>query len=123
LPVVERESIKWRDGVLRKTNKQTNNNNNNKTKTKTSDPDLFLSKRTAGTKMEKSLMERMSSDRLKLGSISRGGSKLTLLLMLWCSHKKGLIITALKKAQQAAGRVRCRYLHPINGQKLLTPVV
>jgi hypothetical protein len=32
-------------------------------------------------------------------------------------------MTALQKTQQAAERVRCRYLHPINGQKLLTPVV
>jgi hypothetical protein len=27
------------------------------------------------------------------------------------------------KTQQAAERVRCRYLHPTNGQKQLTPVV
>jgi hypothetical protein len=27
------------------------------------------------------------------------------------------------KTQQAAERVRCRYLHPANGQKLLTAVV
>jgi len=32
-------------------------------------------------------------------------------------------MTALQKTQQAAERVRCRYLHPTNGQKLLTPVV
>jgi hypothetical protein len=32
-------------------------------------------------------------------------------------------MTVLKKTQQAAERVRCRYLHPTNGQKLLTPVV
>jgi hypothetical protein len=30
---------------------------------------------------------------------------------------------ALRKTQQVAERVRCRYLHPINGQKLLSPVV
>jgi hypothetical protein len=30
-------------------------------------------------------------------------------------------MTALQKTQQA--RVRCRYLHPTNGQKQLTPVV
>jgi hypothetical protein len=28
-----------------------------------------------------------------------------------------------RKSQQAAERVRCRYLHPNNGQKQLTPVV
>jgi hypothetical protein len=32
-------------------------------------------------------------------------------------------MTALWKTHQAVERVRCRYLHPINGQKLLTPVV
>jgi hypothetical protein len=32
-------------------------------------------------------------------------------------------MTALQKTQQAAERVRCRYLHPTNGQKQLTPVV
>jgi hypothetical protein len=42
---------------------------------KNSDPELFLSKTTAGTKIEKSLRKRRSSDRFKLGSISRGGSK------------------------------------------------
>jgi hypothetical protein len=35
---------------------------------KNSDPALFLSERTAGSKMEKSLRKRMSSDRPKLGS-------------------------------------------------------
>ena len=32
-------------------------------------------------------------------------------------------MTTLKKAQQAAERVRCRYLHPTNRQKLVTPVI
>jgi hypothetical protein len=40
-----------------------------------SDPELFLSKRAAGIKMEKRPNERRSSDGPKLGSISRGGSK------------------------------------------------
>jgi hypothetical protein len=39
-----------------------------------------------------------------------------------CSQK-GPILTALKKTQQATERVICRYLHPSNGQKLVTPVV
>jgi hypothetical protein len=37
--------------------------------------------------------------------------------------KRGPIMTAFQKTQQAAERVRCRYLHPINGQKLLAHVV
>jgi len=48
---------------------------------------------------------------------------LTLLLRLWGTHRKGPIMTALQKTQQAALRVRFRYVHPTNGQKLLTPVV
>jgi hypothetical protein len=32
-------------------------------------------------------------------------------------------MTALQKTQGAAEKVRCRYLHPTNEQKLLTPVV
>jgi hypothetical protein len=32
-------------------------------------------------------------------------------------------MTALRKTQQTGERVRCRYLHPTNGQQLLTPVV
>ena len=48
---------------------------------------------------------------------------LTVLLRLWGAYKKGPIMTVLRKTQQAAERVRCRYLYPTNGQKLLTPVV
>jgi hypothetical protein len=32
-------------------------------------------------------------------------------------------MTALQRTQQTAERVRNRYLHPMNGQKLLTPEV
>ena len=39
-----------------------------------------------------------------------------------CSQKGPIMIT-LWKTQQAAKRVRCRYLHPTNGQKLVVPVV
>ena len=44
--------------------------------------------------------------------------RLTLLLRLWSTHKQGPIVT-----QQAAARVRYRYLHPTSGQKQLTLVV
>jgi hypothetical protein len=37
-------------------------------------------------------------------------------------HKKGPSMTTLRKTQQAAERVRCRYLYPTNGQKLTTVV-
>jgi hypothetical protein len=47
---------------------------------------------------------------------------LTLLLSLWYAHRKGPIMTALWKTQQAIKRVRGRYLHPTSGQKFLTPV-
>jgi hypothetical protein len=42
---------------------------------KKSDPELTLSKRTAGTKVEKRVRKRSSSDKSKLGSSSWGGSK------------------------------------------------
>jgi hypothetical protein len=41
---------------------------------KSFDPELFLSEETAGTKMEKDMRERRSTDLPKLGSSSKGGS-------------------------------------------------
>jgi hypothetical protein len=48
---------------------------------------------------------------------------LTLLQKLWNDHKTGPIMTALQKHQQLAEKVRCRYLHPTNGVKLVITVV
>ena len=74
--------------------------------------------------MERSLRKKRPSDRPKVKSGSRGRSQgLTLLMRLWSTHKKEPIMTTLQKTQQTAERVRFRYLHPNNGQKLLTPVV
>ena len=40
---------------------------------------------------------------------------LTLILLLWCAYRQ--------EPRMAAQKVRCRYLHPIDGQKLGTHVV
>ena len=40
---------------------------------KSSDPEFFLSEGISGTKMEKSMREKRSSDRPQLGTSSRGG--------------------------------------------------
>ena len=64
--------------------------------------------------------KREAQSGIQLKGRSQG---LTLLLRLCSAHKKGPSMTALQKTQQAAERVRCRYLHPTNGQKQLTPVV
>ena len=73
--------------------------------------------------MERSLEQRRSSNRQKMGFNPRGSQSLTLLLRLWSTNKRGPIVTALRKAERAAERVRSRYLHPTNIQKQLTPVV
>jgi hypothetical protein len=57
---VERQGIKWRDGVA--------------IPVKNSVPEIFLCERNSGTKLKKSLRKSRSSYRPKLGSISRGGS-------------------------------------------------
>jgi hypothetical protein len=90
-----------------------------------SHPYFFLSERTTGMKMERSLRKRSSGGQDQSGIQLKGRSQnLTLLLRLWCAHKKGPIMTALRKTQQAVERVRCRYLQSTNGQKLLlTPMV
>jgi hypothetical protein len=48
---------------------------------------------------------------------------LTLLLMLWWTCRQEPSMATLWEAHQAAARVRYRYWHPTNGQKLGNPVV
>jgi hypothetical protein len=60
-PLVERQGIKWRDEIT--------------IPVKNSVPELFMSERTAGTKIEKSLRKRKSNYSSKLGSSTREGPK------------------------------------------------
>ena len=59
---------------------------------KSSDTELFLSEGTAGTKMEKSIKGRRSSDRPKLEYSSRIPQSLTMLVMLLyaCRQEPGM---------------------------------
>ena len=67
-----------------------------------------------------SLQRRRSSDRPRVGSTLRMSKSLTLLLRL---HNRGPSMTALSKTQAGAKKIRCRYLHPANGQRQLNPAV
>jgi hypothetical protein len=79
---------------------------------KNSNPELFLSKRIAWTKMKTRLRERMSSDRPKLKFSSvRPEAIADAMVCLQIGTLHGCPL----EAQQAAERVRCRYLQPING--------
>jgi hypothetical protein len=73
-----------------------------------------------GEEPEEKKVQHQAQSGIQLKGRSQG---LTLLLRLWSAHKKGPSMTALQKTQQAAERVRCRYLHPTNGRKQLIPVV
>jgi hypothetical protein len=83
-----------------------------------------LSERTAATKMEKSLSQKEVQWHAQIGIQLKGSSpNLTLLLRLWSTPQKEHTMIAPQKTQQAAERSRCRYLHPTNEQKQLSPVV
>jgi hypothetical protein len=71
-----------------------------------------------GEDPEEKKVQRQAQSRIQLKGRSQG---LTLLLRVWSTHKKGPSMTVPRKTQQAAKRVRCRYLHPTNGQKQLNP--
>ena len=80
-------------------------------KVKNSEPELFLSKRTEETKMEKRLRERRFSVRP-----NRYPS------LLWCAYRQESRMAAVQDTPQTAERVRCRYLHPTSRQKPRTPL-
>jgi hypothetical protein len=80
---------------------------------------MFLSEGITGIEMKRSLWKRGPATVPKRDPAQGEAQGLTLLLRLWNTHKKGPIMTAFQKTQQAAERIRCRYLHPTNGQKLL----
>jgi hypothetical protein len=68
--------------------------------------------------MDRSLRKRRVQGQAQSGIQLKEKSKdLTLLLRLWSAHQKGPTMTALRKTQQAAERVRCSYLYQTNGQK------
>jgi hypothetical protein len=73
-----------------------------------------------GEEPEEKKIQRQTQSGIQLKGRPQG---MTLLLSLWSVHKKVPIMTALWKTQPAAEKVRSRYLHATNGQKLLTPVV
>ena len=106
--VVGRQDINWRDTVSIAQSK--------------TGLELFLSERTAGRKVEKSLRKRRPSDTPKLGSSSRGSLKACTItdamacFQTWAYYDCPPPIGSCE-------RVSCRYLHPTNGQKLVATVV
>jgi hypothetical protein len=87
-------------------------------------PIIFLVQMNCRDRNGEEPKKKKVSNRSKVGSRSKGSSK------AWHYYwgygvltKRGLIMTALRKSQQAAEWIRGSYLHPVNGQKLLTPVV
>jgi hypothetical protein len=64
-----------------------------------------------GEELKEKKVQQQAQSEIQLKDRYQG---MTLLLRLWSTHKKGPSMTALQKTQQAAERVRCRYLHPIN---------
>jgi hypothetical protein len=73
--------------------------------------------------MERSLRKRRPSNGPKVGPAQGEVPRPDTITEAMEGSQKGPIKTVLQKTQQAAERVRCRYLHPTNGQKQLTPVV
>jgi hypothetical protein len=84
---------------------------------------LYLFERNTGMEIEEP-KEKKVQEQAQRGIRLKGRPQgLTLLLRLWRAHKKGPSMTAFWKTQLAAERVRCRYLHPTNGQKQVTSAV
>jgi hypothetical protein len=70
-----------------------------------------------GEKSKENMVHQQAQSGIQLMGRFKG---LKLLLRLWIAHKNGPSMTAFLKTQQEAESVRCRYLHPTNGQKQLT---
>ena len=90
---------------------------------KSSDPELFLSKRTSRTKTEKTWWKWGPVKGSRWGPAwGKAPRPYTTTEAMKCSQK-GAYYDCTRMTQKATGRVRCRYLHPTNGQKLLIPLV
>jgi hypothetical protein len=84
---------------------------------------LFLYERTAGMEMEKSLRKEGVVRGPKWDPAQLEVPRPDAITEANECSQKGTSHDCPPEDQQAAERLRCRYLHPTNEQKLLTPVL